>query len=250
MFRAGAGLVLIGLTVGSQAQIDAAPPITLPLSPPIGQSFIVDHRDQRRLPGGGQAVFRQQHQLRFSEAAGDTILSYQALSVSCEGPAAICAAFASSLGNQPGPAYQFRLDSGGALSLVSAAGEPLSASTSAATLINQRERAAPGAALGADLRLLLRFANMALPAPSRSAMIEEGRLSLTELTPHRLSVQVDRATSAAATGSALNGRVTCQINRATGLVEQCRMLDWLDSAADEPLRLREIEVRPAMGPVS
>jgi hypothetical protein len=240
------------LLMAQQAEPAAgSPTIVLPLVLPQDRSLIVEHVDERRLPDGSEAVFRQQHLLLVHRDDDGTILDYRKLSSTCGGPAAICDAFRVSVGPQPGPVYRYRLGASGELTLLGQPQAPVEAVSTAATVINEREAETPGAVLAADLRLLIRFANLALPSViGESVTLPEGQLMVNAISADAVGVQVDRPARSAESDMALSSRVTCHIVRATGMIDRCEMLDWLDATPAQPVRRRTVTVRLASGPVS
>jgi hypothetical protein len=208
------------------AQVLPPAPVTVPLALPEGQSLIVEHRDERRLPSGELAIFTQLHRLTMAVRDGATLLTYQPANAGCDGPSAICAGYLRNLGSQPGPIYHYRLGADGDVVPLGHAAAPLPAGTTAGDMVQQREAAVPGAVLAADLRLLIRFANIALPAPGHVVAVAEGRLAVTGETPAQLTVQIDRPASGGDATPPLNSRAICQVTRATGLIQRCDLTDW------------------------
>jgi hypothetical protein len=237
---------------GAAQQGDATRP-HVALNLPVGQAFVVEHRDQRQLPGGALATFHQQLRLSFAGAADGIVATYQPQSHRCDGPAAICAAFTRQAAMRPSIAARFHIDGQGAVTPLDASGPAATAvddtTAQVASAVTAHEAAAPGAVMAADLRLLIRFANLALPANGQRIAVVEGRLFVAAMTAATLDVQIDRADTAA-DPAALHGRVECRVTRATGLVERCRFTDWMGNSADRPIRVRDVIVTQISGPVS
>jgi hypothetical protein len=244
-----AAFALMGLSAIAASQDQPSQTITLPLALPDGQALIVEHYDERVLADGGRAVFEQHHRLLANDQDGNLLLSYQPLSASCDGPAPICAAFRQAVGSQPGPIHHYRLDPAGQILPVGMMAGPSLPESTAGNLVQQREAAAPGSVHAADLRLLIRFANLPLPAPSQSVAIAEGRLSVTQMTAESLDVRLERISSATAEGLELQSSALCRVSRATGLVERCEINDWIGNNSAHPVRQRRVIVRSATGPV-
>lgn len=257
--------LIVPLTMGA-ASLQPTPivdPATLliPLSVADGAAYVVDHRDERMLPDGTRAVFHQQHRLSFARDAGVLIATYRVIGTRCDGPAAICGAFAHLTGTLSGVVRRFGISADGQVSMLDAAGRVAQigqgeGAAHVADVVDAHERDAPGAIIAADLRQLLRFVAVPLPVSGPPHAVAEGRLSVVIVAAEQVTVTIQRASAdngagdGARNATALAGDAQCTITRATGLVQTCRFTDWLGDNRTRPLRVREVRVAPATGPVS
>lgn len=244
----GAGRVMLLAMTGMLAAMQADPlAIVLPLAIPAGTSFIIEHRDVRRLPDGGEATFQERNHVAFTPVGDAYIVTMRSLGRSCAGPSDICAAFTRLGSGVDGRIFRFRLSlADHNVTLIDGRSAPPDGSGSEAdsqmaSVLAQTEAAAPGALLATDIRQLIRFAGSALPQPGAVMATSEGQIRLRELTATHatLAIQWEPRTAQALT---LNGSGECRVNRASGLTEMCRYTDWLDQDRGSPVRVRTVDV--------
>ncbi len=253
-------LIMSAASLQSAATTDPAV-LVIPLAVANGATYVVDHRDERMLPDGTHAIFHQQHRLSFASDAGALIATYRVIGTRCEGPAPICGAFAQLTGTLSGADRRFGISVDGQVSMLDAAGRVPAigqgeGAAQVADVVDAHERGAPGAIIAADLRQLLRFVAVPLPVSGVPHAVAEGRLSVVAVAAEQVTVTIQRASADNGAGdgaghaAALVGDARCTISRATGLVQACRFTDWLGADRTRPLRVREVRVTLATGPVS
>jgi hypothetical protein len=221
----------------------------IPLAIPAGTSFVVEHSDTRTLAEGGSAVFHERSQISFVSSDDALIASTRSIDRRCSGPQAICDAFAQLGARIDGRIFRFRIGlADRRVTLLDAMSVPLGThagdtGTQVAAAVAQSEIAAPGAILAADLRQLLRFADVPLPAAGETMPSAEGNIRLVEINAAHARVAIERVPRITDAVS-LHGSGDCRINRANGLVEACRFVDWVDDNRTTPIRIRETRITP------
>lgn len=245
---------MLHLAMALAAQGDPAA-MTLPRAMPPHGTILIEHRDVRAMPGGGRATFREGSLLDIEPAGDALIITMQATDRSCEGPPPICRTFLRLGGAVDGQRIRFRLNLADyGITLLGDAGVPLPNQSSGtasqiSAAVTEREGTAPGSVLAADLRQLLRFAGLTLPDAGAWVDAPEGRLQLRTVDARSVTLAISRP-GVAGGATVLNGSGECRVSRSTGLVEQCRYVDWMGDDAAHPVRERSVNVSITPRPVS
>ncbi len=202
------------------------------------------------LPNGGTAVFRERSHLSFAATDGALIASTRPLDRTCEGPSAICDAFLRLGASNDGQVLRFRIGLADRhVTLLDAVPAPLGShgdetGTQVAAFVAQSEAAAPGAIIAADLRQLVRFAGVPLPAVGVTTTQGDGQIRLSHIDALHARIVIERDLRVADSVS-LRGSGECLVSRMTGLAEECRFVDWLGDNRTSPIRVRETRIVPA-----
>lgn len=221
--------------------------LPIPLAVSDRTVLIIDNSDTRRLPRGGQAVFRQRSEVRFARDATGLSATYRVVERRCEGPEAICVAFGRLGAGLDNRVFRFRVDPRTFdIALAEVTAVPLSDASdpmarAVATVVAQSEAAAPGAILAAELRQLTGFAGKTLPAVGEDFTIATGTYRLINRTAEHATIAVQWSPQTEA-GLSVFGSGECRVSLATGLTESCRFVDWMDAGRTRPIRERETTV--------
>jgi hypothetical protein len=252
MSRGGGLLAVLTAFLGAQSDLTTN---VIPLAVPMGVNFIVEHSDTRSLPEGGTAIFQERSELSFADAGGALIASTRPLGRTCSGPAPICESFARLGASIDGRVFHFRIGMAD-LSVTAletsdlSVGDGYTGQTAAqvAAAVAQSESNAPGAILAADLRQMIRFAGVPLPALGATAPSSEGQIRVREYGAAHALVVIERTPHVSETMT-LHGSGECRVSRANGLTEACRFVDWLGDERTTPIRIRETRITQAQAAV-